>query len=123
MPTAGLGPLDGLRPRATGHVETDSLASTRAVESRAVAVDCEGMFDVLTYQKGGALLHMLEQFLGAEPFRAGVGRYLREHAYSNTETNDLLGRHRGDHRPTGAADDGLVDLAARLPIGDRRARR
>ena len=70
--------------------ETDSLASTRPVEYPVLSPsDCEGMFDVLTYQKGGALLRMLEQFLGEEPFRAGVSHYLKTHAYGNTETNDL----------------------------------
>ena len=45
--------------------ETDSLASTRPVEYEVRSpADCEGMFDVLTYQKGGALLRMLEQYLG-----------------------------------------------------------
>jgi len=47
------------------------------------------MFDVLTYQKGGALLRMLEQYLGPEGFRAGVSHYLKLHSHSNTETNDL----------------------------------
>ncbi|MFN3255585.1 MAG: M1 family metallopeptidase [Ilumatobacter sp.] len=70
--------------------EVDSLASTRPVEYEVRSpADCEGMFDVLTYQKGGALLRMLEQYLTPEVFRAGVGRYLRTHAYGNTETNDL----------------------------------
>jgi aminopeptidase N len=70
--------------------ETDSLASTRSVEYPVLSpADCEGMFDVLTYQKGGALLRMLEQFLGTERFREGVGHYLRKHSYGNTETNDL----------------------------------
>ena len=70
--------------------ETDSLASTRSVEFEVRSpADCEGMFDVLTYQKGGALLRMLEQYLGVERFRAGVSHYLRTHSYANTETNDL----------------------------------
>jgi puromycin-sensitive aminopeptidase len=70
--------------------ETDSLSATRPVEYPVHSpADCEGMFDVLTYQKGGALLRMLEQYLGAERFRAGVGHYLRTHAYANTETSDL----------------------------------
>ena len=70
--------------------ETDSLASTRPVEFEVRSpADCEGMFDVLTYQKGGALLRMLEQYLGVERFRAGVSHYLRTHSYANTETNDL----------------------------------
>ena len=70
--------------------ETDSLASTRSVEYEVRSPqDCEGMFDVLTYQKGGALLRMLEQYLGVEAFREGVSHYLRLHQYANTETNDL----------------------------------
>ncbi len=70
--------------------ETDSLGSTRSVEYEVRSpADCEGMFDVLTYQKGGALLRMLEQYLGAERFREGVSHYLRTHAYANTETSDL----------------------------------
>jgi len=70
--------------------ETDSLESTRSVEYEVRSpADCNGMFDVLTYQKGGALLRMLEQYLGAERFRTGVSHYLAVHSYSNTETNDL----------------------------------
>ena len=70
--------------------ETDSLTSTRSVEFEVRSpADCDGMFDVLTYQKGGALLRMLEQYLGAERFREGVSHYLKIHSYANTETNDL----------------------------------
>jgi puromycin-sensitive aminopeptidase len=70
--------------------ETDALASTRPVEFEVRSpADAEGMFDVLTYQKGGALLRMLEQHLGEDRFRDGVRHYLRTHSYSNTETGDL----------------------------------
>ncbi|MCU1358847.1 MAG: putative Peptidase rane alanine aminopeptidase [Ilumatobacteraceae bacterium] len=70
--------------------ETDSLASTRSVEFPVEApADCDGMFDVLTYQKGGALLRMLEQYIGEQQFRNGVSHYLRQHTYGNTETSDL----------------------------------
>jgi puromycin-sensitive aminopeptidase len=70
--------------------ETDSLESTRPVEFEVRSpADADGMFDVLTYQKGGSLLRMLEQYLGEDRFRAGVSHYLGRHAYSNTETNDL----------------------------------
>ncbi len=70
--------------------ETDSLSSTRSVEFPVHSPsDCEGMFDVLTYQKGGALLRMLEQHLGERRFRAGVSHYLSKHAYGNTDTSDL----------------------------------
>jgi puromycin-sensitive aminopeptidase len=70
--------------------EVDSLANTRSVEFPVEApADCDGMFDVLTYQKGGSLLRMLEQYLGEEEFRRGVSHYLSVHEYSNTETSDL----------------------------------
>ena len=70
--------------------EVDSLHATRTVEFPVHSpADAEGMFDVLTYQKGGALLRMLEQFLGEERFRLGVSHYLTKHSYGNTETNDL----------------------------------
>src|SRR5262249_44676309 len=51
--------------------------------------DAEGMYDILTYEKGAAVLRMLEQYLGAEEFRAGVRAYLSKHAYGNTENTDL----------------------------------
>ncbi len=70
--------------------EVDSLAATRSVEYEVRSPqDCEGMFDVLTYQKGGSLLRMLEQYLTTPRFRAGVRHYLDAHAYENTETSDL----------------------------------
>lgn len=70
--------------------EVDSLASTRTVEFSVEApADCIGMFDVLTYQKGGSLVRMLEQYLGESAFQAGVSHYLSKHEYANTETSDL----------------------------------
>ena len=71
--------------------ETDSLRRYpfRRVRGPLARRTAEGMFDVLTYQKGGALLRMLEQYLGVERFRAGVSHYLRRHEHGNTETNDL----------------------------------
>ncbi len=46
-------------------------------------------FDSITYQKGGAFLRMLEDYLGEEEFRKGVHRYLSAHQYSNATTADL----------------------------------
>jgi puromycin-sensitive aminopeptidase len=69
---------------------TDGLRSTRPVEFPVGRPEeAEAMFDVLTYQKGGAVLRMLEQYLGPEPFRLGISHYLSIHAHANTETGDL----------------------------------
>ena len=74
----------------TSAKEVDALRSTRAIEYPVHSPDdASGMFDVLTYQKGAAILRMLEQYLGAERFRDGIRLYLVRHAYGNTETHDL----------------------------------
>jgi len=68
----------------------DGLHTTRPIEYPVRRPeDAQGMFDVLTYQKGGSVLRMLEQFLGMERFRDGIRRYLKDHAYGNAETTDL----------------------------------
>ncbi|MBA2625459.1 MAG: M1 family peptidase, partial [Acidimicrobiia bacterium] len=68
----------------------DSLASTRPIEYPVRSpADAEGMFDVLTYQKGASVLRMLEQYLGTEGFRSGIRRYLSARQFANAETTDL----------------------------------
>ncbi len=71
-------------------MQVDGLKSTRPVEFPVERPEeAAGMFDVLTYEKGASVLRMLEQYLGAEPFRDGIRLYLRRHAYANAETTDL----------------------------------
>jgi puromycin-sensitive aminopeptidase len=71
-------------------LSTDGLRSTRPIEFPVGRPEeAEAMFDVLTYQKGAAVLRMLEQYLGPETFRKGISHYLSTHAYGNTDTGDL----------------------------------
>lgn len=68
----------------------DALSSTRSIEYEVVAPgDVDDMFDVLTYEKGGSALWMLEQYLGRDRFRDGIRKYLAAHLYGSTETSDL----------------------------------
>jgi len=70
--------------------DTDALHATRPIEYPVVSpADAEGMFDVLTYEKGAAVVRMLEQYLGEDDFRAGIRKYMANHQYDNTETTDL----------------------------------
>ncbi|WP_420432329.1 M1 family metallopeptidase [Candidatus Poriferisocius sp.] len=70
--------------------DVDALAATRTIEYPVVSpADAEGMYDLLTYEKGAAAVRMLEQYLGADEFRDGVRHYLQRHSYANTETHDL----------------------------------
>ncbi len=68
----------------------DGLHMTRPIEYSVQTPDeVDSMFDPLTYEKGGSLLRMLEQYLGMERFREGVRGYLARHRLGNTETTDL----------------------------------
>ncbi len=74
----------------TAAFDVDSLKTTRPIEFEVVSPDdAEGMFDILTYEKGAAVLRMLEQYLGADVFRDGIRHYLSIHQFGNTETTDL----------------------------------
>jgi puromycin-sensitive aminopeptidase len=71
-------------------LQIDGLHSTRPIEYEVISPDdTRGMFDVLTYQKGGSVLRMLEQYLSEQIFRDGIRHYLGKHSYANTVTTDL----------------------------------
>ena len=71
-------------------LQIDGLQSTRPIEFPVRHPDeAAGMFDILTYEKGAAVLRMLEQYLGPETFRTGISNYVQKHAYDNAETTDL----------------------------------
>ncbi len=69
---------------------TDAKTTSHPVE-QPVTDDTQAgaAFDEITYQKGGAVIRMMEQYLGPDTFRDGVRAYLRAHAYGNTTATDL----------------------------------
>lgn len=79
---------------------TDGLRATRKIEYPVCRPEeANGMFDVLTYEKGASVLRMLEQYIGENSFKAGVNNYLGLHKFANTETHDLwdaLGEASGE---------------------------
>jgi aminopeptidase N len=57
-------------------------------------------FDAITYEKGAAVIHMLESYVGEDAFRKGVRRYIHDYAYGNTVTDDLWHEmDKGSRRP------------------------
>ncbi|MGA7833796.1 MAG: M1 family metallopeptidase [Acidimicrobiales bacterium] len=71
-------------------MQIDALHSTRPIEYEVISpTDTRAMFDVLTYEKGGSVLRMLEQYLGDTVFRDGIRLYLKKHSYANAVTTDL----------------------------------
>ncbi len=72
-------------------MDTDALKSARAVRE-PVRSTSEAMeaFDGITYQKGAAVLRMIESWLGPDVFQRGVQRYVHENAWKNASADDLF---------------------------------
>ena len=51
--------------------------------------DREDMFDGVSYNKGGAILHMLRNYLGDDAFFAGLTDYLKTNEYGTGEAHQL----------------------------------
>ncbi len=80
----------------------DSVASTHAVIRPVKTVDeMNSLFDVITYQKGEAVLTMLEDYVGEAPWRQGVRAYVAANLYGNTTTAELWRR---------------IEAASRVPV-------
>ena len=68
----------------------DALANTHPIYAtvRSVAEATQN-FDVITYEKGAAVVRMLEHYLGPDAFRDGVRLYMQRHREGNTVAADL----------------------------------
>lgn len=51
--------------------------------------DRDHMFDEVSYQKGGRILHMLRKTVGDDAFFKALNMYLTRYAYKNAEIHDL----------------------------------
>jgi aminopeptidase N len=68
----------------------DSLSAARAIHGDPrTSAEIKEMFDGITYQKGGAVLGMLESYVGPDVFRSGVNAYLKAHANGNATSADF----------------------------------
>ncbi len=93
--------LDAVHPELRGDaliaqdrrtaLAADGLASARRIRQPVEDEAAIGAaFDGITYQKGATVLHMFEQWLGPEVFRAGVRRYLDRFAWKTATAADLM---------------------------------
>lgn len=84
-----------------GAMNLDSRQVTRTIRAEANTPDeINEMFDGITYQKGGAILHMVESYLGEETFRQGVHNYLQAHIYGNATAEDFWNAQTANsHKP------------------------
>ncbi len=71
-------------------MEGDARSTTHPIQQPVASeAEANSAFDDITYKKGQSFLRMLESFLGDDPFREGIRRYMAAHIYSNTTTADL----------------------------------
>ena len=68
----------------------DAKPSTHPIVQPVLnASQAEQAFDNITYDKGAAVIGMLEAYVGPAAFRDGVRRYMHAHAYGNAVDADL----------------------------------
>src|SRR2546425_779420 len=70
----------------------DALKSSHPIRAEIHNAEEAGeSFDAITYEKGGAILRMIEGYLGEEKFREGIRLYMRRHREANATADDLWG--------------------------------
>ena len=83
-------PLVNAQGDKDGAIQLDAKASTHPVIQKIETVaQAEQAFDSITYEKGEAVIRMLEGYAGADAWRNGVRAYMARHAYGNTVSDDL----------------------------------
>jgi len=71
-------------------IGVDSVSAARAIHGDPrTSGEIKEMFDGITYQKGAAVLSMLESYVGPDVFRKGVNAYLQAHANANATSADF----------------------------------
>lgn len=73
-----------------GALGLDGLRSSHPIEVPVHrAEDINQIFDAISYSKGSAVLRMISKYIGEDVFIEGVRRYIKKHAWGNTQTSDL----------------------------------
>ena len=68
----------------------DSLRSSHPIEVPVKRADeVNEIFDAISYSKGSAVIRMISTYLGEDIFMNGIRKYIKKHAYGNTQTQDL----------------------------------
>ena len=87
--------------QVSGTLDLDAQKVTRTIRAEANTPDeINEMFDGITYGKAGAMLGMVENYLGEETFRQGVHNYLAAHMYGNATAEDFWNAQTANsHKP------------------------
>jgi aminopeptidase N len=81
--------LDAVSIRETA-MNLDAVSTSHPIVQHVETVEqANQAFDAITYSKGESVIRMLENYLGSDVWRDGVRRYIKDHAYGNTVSDDL----------------------------------
>src|SRR5277367_3025373 len=88
----------------------DAQSTTRTIRATAnTPAEINEMFDGIAYEKAGAVLNMVENYLGKETFRQGVHNYLAAHLYANATAEDFWNAQtENSHKPVDKIMSSLV---------------
>ena len=68
----------------------DSLKTTHPIDVKVNSpAEIREIFDAISYDKGGCILRMLEDYVGEPNFRKGLKEYLKTFKYKNAKGQDL----------------------------------
>ena len=79
--------LSGLSRREWAMAQ-DALETTQPVVRHVETVE-QMRPDAITYQKGAAVIGMVEEYVGRKAWADGVRNYMKKHAYGNAVSDDL----------------------------------
>jgi len=93
-----------------GTLNLDAQHTTRTIRAKAeTPSEINEMFDGISYGKAGAVLLMVENYVGEETFRQGVHNYLAAHLYGNATAEDFwTAQTATSHKPVDKIMDSLV---------------
>ena len=88
----------------------DAQRITRTIRAKADTPDeINEMFDGISYGKAGAMLDMVQNYVGPEVFRSGIHKYLEAHLYGNATAEDFWNTQAEvSHKPVDKIMDSLV---------------
>jgi aminopeptidase N len=71
-------------------LRVDALRNTHPIRARAeTPEEIDELFDSISYQKGAAVVRMVESYVSPDVFRRGVNAYLRKFQYGNASAEDF----------------------------------
>ena len=106
-----------------GHLNVmkrDAQKSARQIRQPVLSTsDVRDSFDGITYTKGSAVLTMLEEFLGTEPFARTIATYLNQYKHGHATASDFISSLKGLSEDAGDALSSFISQPG-LPLLNMR---